>query len=71
MNKIERLKNWLVENGYKGMQTFNTRNTVGDYMERIYDKDGIIVDICYVYYYLEIFGLTYDEYQELSDILDI
>lgn len=71
MNKIEKLKNWLVKNGYKGMQTFNTRNIVGDEMETIYSEDGIVVDICYSWNYLEIFGLTKEEYQELSDILDI
>lgn len=71
MNKIERLKNWLVENGYKGMKTFNTRNIVGDEMETIYSEDGIFVDICYYWNYLEIFGLTKEEYQELSDILYI
>lgn len=71
MNKVERLKNWLIENGYKGMQTFNTRNIVGDEMETIYSEDGIVVDICYHWYYLEIFGLTKEEYRGLSGILDI
>ena len=35
-------------------------------MDNIYDEDGIQVDICYSYEYLEIFGLTHDEWIELA-----
>ena len=42
-------------------QTFFTRNLVGDPMDEIYDHDGITVDLCYHYGYIEIFGLTSDE----------
>ena len=40
---------------------FFTRNLAGDQMETIYDEDGIQIDICYYYSYLEIFGLSTDE----------
>lgn len=40
-------------------------------MTTIYEEDGITVDECHYYDYLEIFGLTDEEYLGLSDILDI
>ena len=68
---IKKLRDFLVNGGYKGMQTFNTRNFVGDPVTTVYNSDGIIVDFCYYYDYLEIFGLTIEQYKSLSDILDI
>ena len=53
------------------MQTFDCRNIMGDSMSTIYDEDGITVDFCYHYEYLEIFGLSDEEYSSLGDILDI
>jgi hypothetical protein len=35
-------------------------------METIYNEDGITVDYCYYYGYIEIFGLTDEEYKELE-----
>lgn len=70
-DKMEKLREFLIEDGYKGMQTFNTRNIAGDYMETVYCEDGITVDECPSWHYLEIFGLTKEEYESLSDILDI
>ena len=40
-------------------------------MTTIYNSDGITVDFCHFYNYLEGFGLTDEQYQSLSDILDI
>ena len=71
VNRVEKLKKWLVENGYKGKQTFNTRNWAGDEMATVYQEDGIFVDYAVLWDYLEIFGLTDDEYKSLSNILDI
>ena len=68
---IKKLRDFIVNGGYKGTQTFNTRNIVGDSMTTIYDSDGITVDFCYSYDYLEIFGLTGEQYKSLSDILNI
>ena len=69
--RIEELREFLVENGYSETQTFNTKNVVGDYMETVYSENGILVDICRGWDYLEIFGLTQEEYESLGDILDI
>lgn len=73
MNKIEKLRNFILENGYKGTQAFNSRNLLGDSMTNIYEdkENGVIVDFCHYYNYLEIFGLSDEEYKSLKDILDV
>lgn len=73
MNKMEKLRNFIFKNGYKGKQTFDTRNTVGDSMANVYEDEesGVRVDFCHYYDYLEIFGLSREEYASLKDILDI
>lgn len=71
MNRVEKIRQFLIKNGYSKMQTFNTRNIVGDLMRNIYDCDGISVDICDDWQYLEIFGLRDEEYESLRDTLDI
>ena len=45
---------------------FNTRNIVGDKMVSIYDTDGIQIDYCYGYTYIEIFGLTENEFKAVQ-----
>ena len=51
---------------------FNCRNTMGDSMHTIYDElaDGVVVDICYDYDYIEIFGLTDDEFTDALRAID-
>lgn len=44
------------------IQMFNTRNFVGDHMITIYDSNGVVIDYCPGYEYIEIFGLTDDEF---------
>lgn len=51
----------------KSVQTFDCRNIAGDDMQTIYEEDGITIDFCYTYSYIEIFGLTKAEYDELLD----
>ena len=64
MNKIDKLKIFLQKN-YPNEQAFNTRNWIGDNMETVYNEDGIMVDYCYNYGYIEIFGLTDEEFEDL------
>ena len=40
-------------------------------MYNIYYEDGIRVDKCDYYCYIEIFGLTKEEYLSLNQVLDI
>ena len=46
---------------------FDTRNWAGDLMTTIYDDGELTIDICYDYAYFEVFGLTDEEFEELSD----
>ena len=66
MSKIDKLKKFLQEN-CPNMQAFNTRNIAGDFTETVYNHDGIIVDWCDYYSYIEIFGLTNKEFEDLID----
>lgn len=64
MEKIEKLKKFLQEN-YPNIQAFDTRNFMGDPVETVYIEDGIQVDYCAYYEYIEIFGLTDKEFESL------
>ena len=66
MDKIEKLKYFLQEN-YPNIQAFDTRNWAGDSLYTVYEEDGITVDYCYYYEYIEIFGLTEEEFEDLLD----
>lgn len=66
MNKIQDLKDFLQKN-YPNIQAFNTRNIAGDNMITVYDKNDITVDYCEYWDYIEIFGLTEKQFNELLD----
>ena len=66
MNDIKRLKMFLQKN-YPNIQAFNTRNTANDFLLKVYDQDGIIVDYAPNWGYIEIYGLTKEEYKDLLD----
>ena len=75
MNKVKIVEKIIREEVLPSMElshieVFDTRNIVGDPMENIYDKDGIQIDVCYAYEYVEVFGLSEEEFKELS-LLDI
>lgn len=66
MGKIEKLRAFL-EKEYPGVQVYNCRNTVGDDMETVYTDGGISVDYATVENYVEVFGLSVSEYENLVD----
>lgn len=66
MDKMDKLKKFLQEE-YPNSQAFNTRNIAGDSICTVYEEDGITVDYCYYYEYIEIFGLTEEEFESLID----
>ena len=51
--------------GFYGL--YNTKNTVGDSLENIYNDNDLKIDICYGNYYFEVFGLTEEEFGALKD----
>lgn len=45
---------------------FNTQNIIGDYKVTLYRGNKITIDWCPDYEYFEVFGLTEEEFKELS-----
>lgn len=64
--EFKRVLEFLKEEFPHGVQTFFTPNIVGDTTFNIYDEDGICIYYCPSYDYIEIFGLTEDEENELE-----
>ena len=71
-DQIEELKGFLSDEGiqkfyemHTPIQAFTTKNTTNDRTIRIFNKNGITIEYCYTYDYLEIFGITDEEYDEL------
>ena len=68
MDRLSKLKQYLTEN-FPDTQMFNSRNLVGDVVTTVYCEDGVTVDYCEAWDYLEIFGLTDEEYNQLTSQL--
>ena len=66
-DRVQRLIDWFKENPgeFRSLGLYFSRNTVGDPMCTIYEQDDIVVDACYSWDYLEIFGLTDDEQKDM------
>lgn len=47
------------------IQAFREKNICGDIMVNIYDNNGITVDYCNEWEYLEIFGISDEYFEEL------
>lgn len=68
MSKLEIAKKIIAENiKLANCGIYNTRNTANDIMANLYDSDGLVIDICYVWSYFEVFGLTNDEFAKLRE----
>lgn len=63
---MDKLRNFLKEMFPERIQMFDTRNFVGDFMITIYDQDGIQVDYCPHYEYVEIFGLSEEDFERIN-----
>jgi len=73
MNKLEKAKEIIRENiADARCGLFDSRNNVGDRMDNLYyDTDeGLIIDICYGWAYFEVFGLSYEDFDELHKYYD-
>ena len=66
MNKIEKLINFLKENFPDGIQMFNKNDIPG--LDNIYydTANGVLVYYCYEEYYINIFGLTDEEFNQVN-----
>ena len=68
---MDKLIAFLKEKFPDGIQMFDNRNWVGDFMFNIYNDDGIVVDYCHGYEYIEVFGLTDEEFERLDAEINI
>lgn len=66
MDRLEKLKRFL-QKKFPNIQAFNCKGCLGDKMKKVYDKDGITVYYCYSNYYIEISGLTNEEFEDLIE----
>lgn len=66
---MEKLIEFLKKEFPEGIQMFDTRNIVGDTMTTIYYDvdDDIQVDYCFDYQYIEIFGLTDEDFEAVRN----
>lgn len=66
MGDIIRLKRFLQKN-HPNIQAYDYESPRGMKIYRVYDREGIIVNYIPDYEYIEIFGLTKDEFEDLID----
>lgn len=69
MTKKEKVEEFLKEYFNEDelpIQAFDTRNLVGDSMRTIYNENGITIDYCYDWDYIEIFGLSEKDFADLK-----
>ena len=69
--RVKKAVDWVIENDapvYGGV--FYTRNIACDPMETVYCEDGITIDACYYYGYIEVFGMTDEEFSEFCDAVE-
>ena len=64
--RLEKVLKFLTDNNLLSMQMFDSRNIVWDTMENLYSEDGVVIDICRKWNYLEILGLTDEEVKILA-----
>lgn len=66
MNDITCLKRFLQER-YPNIQAYDTESARGVKIFKVYDRHGIVVNHIPEYKYIEIFGLTKYEFEDLID----
>ena len=67
MTNLEQAKKVIRENfSQADCGIYNTQNVFGDPMGTVYEENGLRIDICIPYSYLEVFGLTDEEFEELE-----
>lgn len=64
---MSKLIEFLKDRFPDGIQAFSTKGIGGDSMVTIYYDGGITVDFCPYYEYIEIFGLTKEQFEEVCE----
>ena len=70
--RVQKLVDWFKKNQdyVPCCGIFSTRNFAGDPMKTVYSEGDVIVDYCGSYDYIEIFGLTDDEFVEAANAIE-
>lgn len=63
----ENVVNFLNARFPEGIQAFDTPNIVGDPVIEIYDFQGVYINWCQYWDYIDIIGITEEEYQYILD----
>lgn len=50
---------------------FDTKGIAGDRMYSVYARDNINIDACYDWGYIEVFGMTDEEFAEFRDEVEV
>ena len=69
--RLKKLVRYILNRGFQDYQIFDTKNISGDYTKTIYDADGLVLDMCEDYEYLEVFGLTDEEKDCMRECIDL
>ena len=64
-NKLNKLIEFLKDRFPDGVQAFDTESIVGDRMVTIYYDGEIVVGYCPYYEYIEILGLTKEQFEKV------
>ena len=55
-----------IKDNYQPCGIFFSRNIAGDQMFTVYEDEGVTIDVCYYWEYLEVFGLNEEEEKEIE-----
>lgn len=61
-----KLLDFLRNSNLLGKQVFDCKSLVGDERECVYSEDGIRVLVCYYYDYVEVLGISDEEFKAIS-----
>lgn len=63
--RVEKIVEFLKDRFPETIQMFNCRNTGGDFLFPIYEADNVTIEYCPSWMYIEIFGLTNEEFNSI------
>lgn len=65
-DRFHKLLVFLRNSNLLGMQVFHTESLVNDARECVYSEDGIRVLVCYYWDYVEVLGISDEEFKAIS-----
>lgn len=71
MDKLQKIREFIEDYDLTGIQTFPVRSLSPGETELVYNEDGVQIFHSPYYEYIDIIGLSKDEYQSLADVLDL